>query len=83
MSLEQRMPPQATMGGIYGVSRLTVAYPPFLMYLAILPTGNSNPALADRLCAFFENLFPLVVPFPFPAFPEPFLAGIFQFNASN
>ena len=31
-------------------------------YLAIRPTGNCNPALADRLTAFF----PAVLPFPRP-----------------
>ncbi len=56
---------------VEGVSRPTVAYRPFFMYLVTLPTGNCNPALADLL-------FALVLPFPFPPFRDPFLAGIFR-----
>ncbi len=38
-----------------------VAYLPAFKYLATRPTGNCNPALADRLVAFFP-----VFPFPRP-----------------
>ena len=38
-----------------------VAYLPAFKYLATRPTGNCNPALADRLMAFFP-----VFPFPRP-----------------